>query len=983
MAIRLDVRSTTNDARGEIKKHAFEKLINGKSVHSVTVVDSYIVDAPLSHAECAKAAKLLTNPLIEASVKGRFVPPRFSWAIEVGYLPGVTDNIGHTATETIEDGLGKKFKKGERVYSARVFYIDGKLLRTDAEVIASAIHNPLIQKAVVMDAKTLRRESKKPPLAPRVHLKSSPHTASVNLEIPDAELEKLGTLGVSGADGTRGGPLALSLLHLHAIREHFRNLKRSPTDVELEMLAQTWSEHCKHAIFASPLDDIDEGIYTTYIKGATELIRKKKGKNDFCVSVFTDNSGGIVFDDEWIISHKVETHNSPSALDPFGGAITGIVGVNRDALGFGLGAKPVANTYGFCFAEPEDTRKLYRDAEKTQEMLSSKRIAEGVIDGVNAGGNQSGIPTPNGFLLFDESYRGKPLVFVGTVGLIPKKRSGRKLYEKRARPGDYIVMVGGRVGLDGIHGATFSSVELNSGSPATSVQIGDPITQKKFSDALVKEARDLGLYHSLTDNGAGGLSSSVGEMAKESGGCEIYLENVPVKYPGLLPWQIWVSESQERMTLAVPPKKWRQFSALMKRRGVEATVIGKFTASGRCVVRYGKKKVVDLALSFLHGGRPIERLHTHPMPIFVEEASVPEPKDISKTMLDVLKRHNLSSNEFISTQYDHEVQSGSVLKPLAGRGRVNADAAVFRPVLSSPRGVVLSYGLNPYYTPLDPYRMAASSLDSAVRGAVSSGAPLSHLAILDNFCWASSDEPERLWQLKEAARACFDYATFYGTPFISGKDSMFNDFKGYDESGMPVKLSVLPTLLVSAIGVMKDAKKAVSLDVKVPGDLVYLLGETHDELGGSEYYRMLKSYGGTAPAVNGKLNLAVYRALERAIHKGLIASSVSLGRGGLAFAILRSTMAGMLGADISLKKIAGSASTLSSILFSESQGRVLVTVAKNNKQEFEKLFSKLPLSVIGSITNGKNISIRAGKKQLASIPIKTALRAYRSRFKNW
>jgi phosphoribosylformylglycinamidine synthase len=804
------------------------------------------------------------------------------------------------------------------------------------------------------------------------------------LNVSDVELEELSRFGIKDTDGRRRGPLSLPLSYLKTIRDYFRSLKRNPTDVELEALAQTWSEHCKHTIFASPLDDIGEGIYKTYIKGATEAIRKKKGHKDFCVSVFKDNSGGIVFDDEWVVTHKVETHNSPSALDPFGGAVTGIVGVNRDALGFGLGAKPVANTYGFCFALPEDSRRLYRDSEKTVEMLPSKRIAEGVIAGVNAGGNQSGIPTPNGFMIFDDSYRGKPLVFVGTVGIIPKKNGTRKLYEKRAQKGDYIVMIGGRVGLDGIHGATFSSAELDSGSPATSVQIGDPITQKKFSDAIAKEARDKNLYNSITDNGAGGLSSSVGEMAEQSGGARVYLDTVPLKYPGLEPWQIWISESQERMTVAVPKKKWKEFSSLMRKRDIEATVIGEFTDSGRCVVSYGKKTVLDIDLDFLHNGLPKIPLHTHPMPIFLHETKESDPKDISKTLLSLLKRHNLSSNEFISTQFDHEVQAGSVLKPLQGAGRVNADASVFKPVLSSKRGVVLSYGLNPYYSPLDPYRMAATSIDSAVRSAVAAGASLQHLAILDNFCWPSGNDPERLWQLKEAARACFDYAILYETPFISGKDSMFNDFKGYDDQGQPIKLSVLPTLLVSTIGVMKDAGKAVSIDFKSSGDALFLLGDTYDELGGSGYFRMLGRNDGTVPSVDGKKNLALYRALERAIQKELVSSSVSLGRGGLAFALLRSSMAAKLGSKISLADISGKTSSDDAALFSESQGRILVSVDPKKKKAFTSLFKNLPLSEIGTVSKGAYVSVESRKgKAVAKISLTSALNAYRSRFKNW
>ncbi|MEK9176958.1 MAG: AIR synthase-related protein, partial [Patescibacteria group bacterium] len=683
---------------------------------------------------------------------------------------------------------------------------------------------------------------------------------------------------------------------------------------------------------------------------------------------------------------------TPSALDPFGGAVTGIVGVNRDTLGFGLGAKPVANVYGFCFAPPEDGTRLYRDAARAQEMFSAKRIAEGVIKGINAGGNQSGIPTPLGFMLFDRSYRGKPLVFAGTVGLIPRKRGGRKLYEKRARPGDYIVMLGGRVGLDGIHGATFSSESLASSSPATAVQIGDPITQKKFSDAIVKEARDMGLYDSITDNGAGGLSSSVPEMASamaingKDGGCRVELSKVPLKYPGLEPWQIWISESQERMTLAVPKPKWKRFEELMRRRGVEATAIGEFTDSGKCVVTHQGKKVLDLDLTFLHDGFPKRQMRSRAPVRFAEGVVVEPPKKLSATFVRLLKLHNLSSNEFLSRQFDHEVQGGSVLKPIQGAGRVSSDAAVFRPVLSSERGVVLSYGVTPHYTPLDPYRMAASALDTAVRAAVAAGAPLSRLALLDNFCWASSNDPARLWELKEAARACFDYATLYGTPFISGKDSMFNDFKGFSEDGTAVKISVLPTLLISAFGVMSDARKAVSMDAKMPGDLLYVLGETANELGGSEYYRMLGEAGGAAPAVDGEKNLALYRALEKAIAGGLVASTTSLTRGGLAFALSRTALAGELGLSIDLAKLpafGGTALRPDTALFSESQGRILVTVAPKSRSAFEKLFARVPHARVGEVTKDRALVIRDGGKPVVKATVTELARAYRSRFKDW
>jgi phosphoribosylformylglycinamidine synthase len=436
---------------------------------------------------------------------------------------------------------------------------------------------------------------------PVVHISEKAEADIVNLGVADDELQKIGKEGIADTDGTRRGPLALDMASMNVIKDYFINKeKRNPTDIELESIAQTWSEHCKHTIFAAALDDdTPGGIYKTYIREATVRIRREKGDRDFCESVFTDNSGGITFDDNWIISDKVETHNSPSALDPFGGAITGIVGVNRDSIGFGLGAKPVANRFGYCFANPEDESPLYKNKSEEPRLLSPRRIMEGVVHGVNAGGNTSGIPTPQGFIYFDDRYKGKPLVFVGTIGLMPKTSAGRSSVSKKAMPGDLVVVAGGRVGRDGIHGATFSSEALTSGSPATAVQIGDPITQKKLSDAIIKEARDMGLYNSITDNGAGGISCSVAEMARECGGFNVELERVPLKYPGLSPWQIWVSESQERMTFSVPEAKIDEFILLLKKRGVEATVIGKFNDSGRGVVTYKGKSIFDLDLDFL------------------------------------------------------------------------------------------------------------------------------------------------------------------------------------------------------------------------------------------------------------------------------------------------------------------------------------------------------------------------------------------------
>ncbi|MBV9349342.1 MAG: phosphoribosylformylglycinamidine synthase [Patescibacteria group bacterium] len=987
MAIRIDVISAIPDARALVKKNEFQGLVGKGKIRAVQIADSYTIDSALTKTGLTEARLALTNPKTERSYRGQWLPKRFTRGIEIGFLPGVTDNAGNTAKEMIEDAARHAFEPGEQVYSSQTFFITGAVSEKDAQKIAASLHNPLIQTARVFGSEI--RKERPTPRIPRVVLSGSSKVIHVDLDVHDDELQALSTYGIRDESGVRRGPLGLSLPYLKVIRSHFKRLGRQPTDIELETLAQTWSEHCKHIIFASPIDGAPKGIYKTYIKGATEKIRKAKGRKDFCVSVFKDNSGGIEFDEKYVITHKVETHNTPSALDPFGGAITGIVGVNRDALGFGLGAKPVANVYGFCFAPSRDASRLYRDRAQREEMLSAKRIAEGVIKGINAGGNQSGIPTENGFMLFDASYRGKPLVFAGTVGLIPKKRNARMLYKKKAKNGDYIVMVGGRVGLDGIHGATFSSTELNANSPSTAVQIGDPITQKKFSDALAKEARDLGLYNSITDNGAGGLSSSVGEMAREAGGCRVDLEKVPVKYPGLEPWQIWISESQERMTLAVPPKKWRAFSALMRRRGVEATVIGEFTRSGACVVAYARKTILDIRLDFLHDGAPLYPLRVEKRETRTEAPKVRALRDYSHALAAMLSRENLASNEFLSRQFDHEVQSGSVLKPIQGAGRVSAEAGVFRPVLSSSRAVVLSSGVAPFYSDLDPYGMAAASIDTAIRNAVAAGASMDHLALLDNFCWTESDTPGRLWQLREAARACYDYAVAYGTPYISGKDSMFNDFKGYDEKGNFVQISALPTLLISTIGVMENAENAVSIDAKCPGDFLYLLGETHEELGGSEFFRMIAEHGqkgkigGRVPKVEAKKNLKLYKTFEKAVREELVASALSVNRGGLALALSKKALAGNLGIEADLSKIPGTAKAPHALLFSESQGRILASVRPDAAHRFEKLFTGQGYRRIGAVTKKPVLSVMLANKKLAFLSLNKALASYRKTFKEW
>jgi phosphoribosylformylglycinamidine synthase subunit PurSL len=988
MKARIEILYKISDSRAQKRLMAIRGL-GYKKIKNLWITDGYTVDKNFSKEQLERIGNKLSNPVIQDYIirteKTKVSPQnKFTYVIEIGFLPGVTDNVAHTAKEIIEDGLGVKFTGDEDVYTSQVTFIDGTISKNDAFQIALSLHNPLIQRSHIKTYEQFVKDGGMDIVVPRVSIHKKPNVSEVSLDVSEEELINIGKYGIKNPDGSRRGPLALDLSYMQTIKNYFKKAGRNPTDIELESLAQTWSEHCKHTIFADPLDELKEGLYKTYIKGATQKIRKAKGKDDFCVSVFTDNSGGIAFDDNYLVTHKVETHNSPSALDPYGGAITGIVGVNRDTIGFGLGAKPIANFYGFCLADPKIDTPLYRDKKKTQKMLSSRRIMNGVIEGVNAGGNQSGIPTPQGFIYFNEGYRGKPLVFAGTIGLIPRKINGKDSHIKKAKPGDLIVMIGGRVGKDGIHGATFSSVAMDESSPATAVQIGDPITQKKLSDALIKEARGQLLYNSITDNGAGGLSCSVSEMAKESGGCVVDLDKIPLKYAGLDPWEIWVSESQERMTLAVSPEKWKKFEKIMKRHGVEATIIGEFTNSGHCIARYNKKTIMDIDMEFLHYGLPQKKLESIYKLPSLPKILPQEDKELEKSFMRMLSRLNVASFEFISEQYDHIVQGNFVLGPLQGRGRINSDASVIRPVLTSQKGLVLSQALYPTYTELDSYKMGAASIDTAVRNAVAIGANPDYIALLDNFCWCESLTPSRLGQLKQTCKACFDVAVAYNTPFISGKDSMFNEFNGFDKKGKPISVVIPPTLLISSIGVVDDFTKTVSLDAKQDGDLLYLLGETHAELAGSEYFDMKKLNGTSVPAVDLEKNKKLYKSFYKAAQKDLIASSISVGRGGLAVALARKSMGGMLGINIELTKVIGNTKRDDLILFSESQGRILTSIAPENKSEFEKIIKDSAFIQIGKVTKNPYISINGTKgTSVVNLKINDALSTYRKTFEGY
>ncbi|ABN57558.1 MULTISPECIES: phosphoribosylformylglycinamidine synthase subunit PurL [Methanoculleus] len=970
---RIEVQYT-RDPRLPTRTERFRSL--GFPLRELHLVDVYTIATArrdFSPDELSQIGAQLSNPVVQRYSVDRPTEAGFDYAIEVGFLPGVTDNAGTTAKQTIEDYFGFRFGEGEAVFSSQLYLVSGDLTPESLERLTVALANPLVNRVHVRSREEYAGKGMDA-ITPFVHLHDLQAAGTVDLDLPDAELARIGKEGIlDPATGERRGPLALDLAQLHAIRDYFRGLGRKPTDVELESLAQTWSEHCKHTIFASAMDDVPRGLYKTCIQAATNTVREAKGDDDICVSVFTDNSGAIIFDDEHLVTCKVETHNSPSALDPFGGALTGIVGVNRDTIGFGLGAKPCINIYGYCVGDPDTEPALFRGKNRTNPILPPRRIFEGVVRGIDVGGNCSGIPTPQGWCYFHDRYVGKPLVFAGTVGVMPRANNGRLLHEKQALPGDLVVMVGGRVGKDGIHGATFSSEALDPASPVTAVQIGDPITQKKFSDVIVKEARDLDLYRSITDNGAGGISCSVAEMARESGGCHVLLDRVPLKYPGMAPWEIWISESQERMTLAVPEEKIEAFMDLMKRREVEATVIGTFTDTGRCVVEYGGETVMDVDLDFLHDGLPKKHLRTEPVETAYPEPDFPCPDRLDDLLLAMLARKNICSKEFISTRYDHTVQGGHVLGPVQGAGRVQTTATLTKVVPGSMKGVGLSQGLFPSYSELDPYRMALAAIDAAVRGLIAIGVPLDTIALLDNFCWCSSDEPARLWQLKRAAFGCYDGAVEFATPYISGKDSMFNDFSGYDADSNPVKVSVPPTLLITSIGVHPDVTTAVSMDAKFDGDLVYVVGETGEELGGSEYLAHLGVEGGTVPSLDIETAKVRYGRMTGAIEKNLLASAFPVTHGGLLVALAKVAIAGRAGMDLTIT----GGMRPDTYLFSESLGRLIVTVAPGDREAFEEIFGG-DAHLLGSV-GGETFRVSAGKT-LIEQPVTAMETAYKAPF---
>ena len=908
--------------------------------------------------------------------------------VDVFFHAGVTDTL---AESVIEGARLLGITEIARVETGRRYVLDGRLSPGEVRLIAEALlYNPVIQHYTLHAAGAALSPDE---LTDVPALDEAPAASAACVPLTRMSDDEL-------LDLSKNGLLALNIDEMRTIQEYFQEAGREPTDVELETLAQTWSEHCSHKTFRATIHyrELDGAgnvlaketihhLLKQYIMRATAEIARP-----WVVSAFSDNAGVIRFADGQDVAFKVETHNHPSAIEPFGGANTGVGGVIRDVLG--VSAQPIACTDVLCFGP------LETEAETLPAgVLAPRRVADGVINGVRDYGNKMGIPTVNGAILYHPGYIYNPLVFCGCLGLLPHGS-----HPRGPRPGDLVVALGGRTGRDGIHGATFSSGEMSSeinAQAGAAVQIGAPITEKKVTDALL-QARDLGLYSAITDCGAGGFSSAIGEMGAEVG-VQVELSRAPLKYQGLAPWEIWLSEAQERMVLAVPPEKLDQLLAICEIEEVEVSVLGSFTGDRRLRVTFNGTLVADLDMAFLHAGRPDRTLEAvwqpptpagitaylaqmgAPMPTRVEDAT-----DANQALLALLSHPSIASKERVVRRYDHEVQGATVLKPLVGpAGNGPGDATVLRPLLDGPTGpaklaragIVLSNGINPLYGLLDPYHMATCAIDEALRNLTAVGGDIERAALLDNFCWGNPADPAQLGALVRAVKGCYDAAVAFGTPFVSGKDSLNNEYRSNGR-----RLPVIPTLLISAFGVIDDAARTVDMSLKTPGNLLYQVGLTYDELAGSHYAALCERADFEArfprtglPEVRCELARTNMRALGAVIRAGLVRACHDLSEGGLAVAAAEMALAGLLGLDIDLAHTprAPQVDDALTLLFSESASRFLVEIAPEQQQAFEDFMRERKVeefALLGKVALSERLVIRRGEQILIDLPV-SALQA--------
>ena len=910
------------------------------NVASVEIANLYFLKGNLSSSDIERIAnEFLADPVTEGYQWHNTAAPQTSQTrravVEVGYHPGVTDPVArHVFTRAHQLGIDAL----QDVTTGIRYVFQGALSPDDLHHIArELLCNDVIQSYTLGF------------MQPEFVPEALPSDIVEIIPIRDLDEPALAQL-------SKIRVLFLSVPEMQAIQAEFRALQRDPTDVELEILAQTWSEHCLHKTFKTPIHYRCEGglervlpggkgskppytetipsLLKSYLRDATDTLARP-----WVRSAFVDNAGIIDFDDEYELSFKVETHNHPSALEPFGGANTGVGGVIRDIIG--VSAKPIANTDMLCFGPlslPDD--------QLPEGALHPRRIARGVVAGIEDYGNKMGIPTVSGAILYDQDYVANPLVYCGCVGIAPKG-----LHRNTACSGDLVVTLGGRTGRDGLHGATFSSAELSHDTGQTVgsvVQIGDPITEKAVLDAVM-QARDEGLYTSITDCGAGGFSSAVGEMG-EHVGVDIDLSDVPLKYPGLRPWEIWLSEAQERIVIAVPESNIHRLGEICDIFDVEWTVIGTFTGDKRLRIHYEKKVVTDMSMDFVHNGWPRMVMEAVWSPVNNHRiASLPADVDHNVALMRCLADPNVASKENVIRRYDFEVQGATVVKPLVGIADDGpSDAPVLRHLMTKGyRGLALGAGINPFYGQIDPYAMAWAAIDEALRNIVCVGGDPNQVALLDNFCWGNPQLKDRLGGLVRAAQGCHDAALAYNAPFISGKDSLNNEFA--DARG--TKRTIPPTLLISSLAIVPDVRRILTMDLKAAGNLLYIVGETRDELQGSLFARQNNFRVSQLPLPVPEA-ITTMRALFNAIQKDLIRAAHDPSEGGLIVALAEMCIAGRLGLNIDLDTLPLAQQCIDEVtaLFSESSTRFLVEVAPECAGAFEACLLGHVFAPIGSVT---------------------------------
>ncbi|MBN1795700.1 MAG: phosphoribosylformylglycinamidine synthase subunit PurL [Sedimentisphaerales bacterium] len=909
------------------------KELGINSVEAVQSAKVFLIEAGFDKDFAQRVAnELLADPVCEEYYIGRSKAPAGlakATLIEVHLKSGVTDPVAQSVTTAILD-MGVEV---DNVRTARKYVLLGQIKQNQIEAISKKIlANDCIEQVIVGDAA-------EPP---------SPHLKPYELNIvhwPIRDLDDDSLVALS-----KGKDLFLNLVEMKTIQKYYQDLGREPIDLELETLAQTWSEHCVHKTLKSSVDMTvnGENVHFDNLLKETVFGATKELDKSWCISVFDDNAGVIEFDEESAVCFKVETHNHPSALDPYGGAATGIGGVIRDPMGTGMGARPIANTDIFCFGRVD-----MKNDELPKGVLHPRRIMKGVVSGVRDYGNRMGIPTVNGALYFDDRYLANPLVYCGNIGIMDKDKCF-----KHPQTGNLIIVVGGRTGRDGIHGATFSSGEMTHEHDTIfshAVQIGNPITEKKMLDVIL-QAREQGLYEAITDCGAGGLSSAVGEMGAELG-AEVDMEDIPLKYAGLNYTEIWISEAQERMVISVKPENLEAITKIFDSENVESTVIGKFTGDKKLKLRYSGQLVGELDMDFLHHGVPKYSRKAVWITPKLSEPNIHTKDNYNEDLLKILSAPNVASKEWVIRQYDHEVQGGSVIKPLAGiENDGPGDAAVIRPKYNSNKGIAISCGLNPCYGDIDPYWMALAGIDEAIRNIICVGGRFDRIAILDNFCWGDCTKPETLGPLVRAAQACYDGAIAYSAPFISGKDSLNNEFKCEDGS----RISIPSTLLISAISIVDDVTKCVTMDAKKAGNFIFIVGLTKNELGGSHYYKVNDQLGANVPTVDLQKGPKISERISQAIEKELIASCHDCSEGGLAVALAEMAFAGGLGIEADLKALPRSpdCNNTAAQLFSESNSRYVIEVEPGRFGDFAKLMLNLPFGQIGKVTEDANLIIK-------------------------